>query len=322
MSEEKRLSHDEMSALIAAFTPSSTPENRISDAPPSAILPNSMARRTIDAIEKFAISSRQTKTVEKDGILHCAVCGSPLQAWVKGPVDQNGVRNPRLMPIRCECDKEQERQYNEQKMQQDFERELMELRSDIGMCGCRNTFADDDKRLSKISYVCNKYVEQWEKMRDENTGIIFYGDIGLGKSFYSECIVNALAEKRVLTGFTSAPELITRFQGTYDKEDILYAIERFQLLAIDDLGAERSTSFGAETMYNIVNTRYKSGKPTIITTNLDLEELKNDTDLWRRRIYDRILEMCAIALPLTGTSRRTELSEHKAESARRSMSKK
>ena len=48
-----------------------------------------------------------------------------------------------------------------------------------------------------------------------------------------------------------------------------------------------------EQMFSIVDSRYRSGKPLIVTTNLKLDELKHPPDLAHARIYDRILERCA-----------------------------
>ena len=62
---------------------------------------------------------------------------------------------------------------------------------------------------------------------------------------------------------------------------------------IDDLGVERSTEYAMEQMFFVFDSRYRSRRPMIITTNLKLSELKNPPDLAHARIYDRILERCA-----------------------------
>ena len=64
------------------------------------------------------------------------------------------------------------------------------------------------------------------------------------------------------------------------------------LLILDDLGAERNTSYGKECVFDVVNRRLLSGKPMIITTNITLSAMQKATDLDDRRIYDRILEVC------------------------------
>ena len=64
------------------------------------------------------------------------------------------------------------------------------------------------------------------------------------------------------------------------------------LLILDDLGAERNTSYGKECVFDVVNRRLLSGKPMIITTDITLSAMQKATDLDDRRIYDRILEVC------------------------------
>ena len=73
-------------------------------------------------------------------------------------------------------------------------------------------------------------------------------------------------------------------------------LDDYSLLVIDDLGVERNTEYAMEQMFTVIDSRYRSKKPLIVTTNLKLEEIKNPPDLAHARIYDRILERCAPVL--------------------------
>ncbi len=55
---------------------------------------------------------------------------------------------------------------------------------------------------------------------------------------------------------------------------------------------ERGTENALEQIYNIVDSRYRSQKPLIVTTNLTLDEIRHQQDTAHARIYDRLLEMC------------------------------
>ena len=77
------------------------------------------------------------------------------------------------------------------------------------------------------------------------------------------------------------------------------------MLIIDDLGAERNSEYMQETVFNIIDARYRSGLPFIITTNLSIDELMSTDNIAQKRIYDRILERC-YPVKVDGTSRRTE----------------
>lgn len=74
---------------------------------------------------------------------------------------------------------------------------------------------------------------------------------------------------------------------------LIDSIGRYDLLILDDLGVERNTSYAMEQMFQVVDRRYRSCKPLIVTTNLSLEQMKNAPDVEHSRIYGRILEYCA-----------------------------
>lgn len=77
-----------------------------------------------------------------------------------------------------------------------------------------------------------------------------------------------------------------------EEERIMAGLNAAKLLIIDDLGAERSTDYALEKVYNIIDSRYLSGKPLILTTNMTLKDMQESEDIRYRRIYDRIFEMC------------------------------
>ena len=72
-----------------------------------------------------------------------------------------------------------------------------------------------------------------------------------------------------------------------DRADFIASFDEYDLLIIDDLGVERSTEYAMEQMFFVIDSRYRSRRPMIITTNLKLSELKNPPDLAHARIYDR-----------------------------------
>ena len=67
-----------------------------------------------------------------------------------------------------------------------------------------------------------------------------------------------------------------------------------------------------QCIYNIVDSRYRSRKPLIVTTNLTLDEIRHPQDTVHARIYDRLLEMC-IPISCTGVSFRKETAQEKRE---------
>lgn len=260
---------------------------------------------------------KEQQDYERDGILHCGKCGEPKQAWIDWFPDKDGNPTKNLVRVMCKCDLEAERVAKERKAQADFDDAMRTVRMALHTMrdDVRWRFDMDDEPSNPIAKTCRRYVEQWDAMKADNIGIVFYGNKGCGKTFYASCIYNALKDKRVLVGFTSAPNLMN-ILGKWDKTEIFDSITRPQLLVLDDLGAERDNSYSAELMYSVIDARYKTGKPTIITTNFDIDEMKRDEDLWRSRIYDRVIEMCPIPLKMQGESKRSAIADARKQKAK------
>ena len=73
---------------------------------------------------------------------------------------------------------------------------------------------------------------------------------------------------------------------------------------LDDLGQERQTEAISEALYKILDARYQSGRPAVVTTNLSLGDLSRPADLTHSRIYDR-LKRCR-PIQITGKSLRND----------------
>lgn len=87
---------------------------------------------------------------------------------------------------------------------------------------------------------------------------------------------------------------------------------------LDDFGMERGTEYGLEQVYNVIDSRYRSEKPLIVTTNLSLDELNNPPDTAHKRIYDRVTEMCT-PVCCSGVNFRREKAQEKMERLKKLM---
>lgn len=246
---------------------------------------------------------------DETGLLRCGKCGGYKERIVEVPESLRPGGKLRVKNL-CPCEQEREEKMERERQRRRFETHMDILRRE-GITDpkyLKYTFDKDDGRNPKIAQVCRRYAENWKEMKKDDIGILFYGDVGTGKTFFAAAIANSLTEKLVSAGVTSFPWLLnslqSRFQG--DRQEYIDRLQRYSLLVIDDLGSERNTGFSAEMVYNVIDTRYRSGKPLIVTTNLTLPDLENPKDLTYKRIYDRVLEMCPIRLKLNGESRRKE----------------
>lgn len=242
----------------------------------------------------------------EDGLLYCGKCHTRKQYRVSilGAV--------RAMPVMCDCARA-ELEANEaavKRQKLDLDRQRMRTRcfADTDTINSTATFAVDDQRDKKISAAMRRYADQWDTMREKNIGLLLHGPVGTGKSFYAACIANALLdrEKPVPVLMTSLLRIINAVQGTFDgKQEVIDNMARFPLLILDDVGTERSTEYALEQVYNIIDARYRAGKPLIVTTNTPLERIINPSDLSQKRIYSRLLEMCQ-PIKVDGTDRRRD----------------
>ena len=157
------------------------------------------------------------------------------------------------------------------------------------------TFANDNGKTPGLTAKAKRYVEHWEDAARKNIGLLLFGDVGTGKSFLAGCIANALLEQDVPVLMTNFPTILNRMTGLFgsDRADFLASLNAYDLLILDDLGAERGTEYALEQVFAVIDARYRSRKPLVVTTNLTLDALKHPDDLAHARIYDRILEICA-----------------------------
>ena len=140
------------------------------------------------------------------------------------------------------------------------------------------TFENDNGRSPQMHHA-HHYVEQWQTMRSENLGLLLWGGVGTGKSFLAGCIANALMEQEVPVRMTNFARILNELNGSLSgRNDVVDKLRRYPLLVIDDFGMERSTEYALEQIYDIVDSRYRSRKPLIVTTNLTLDEIQHPQD--------------------------------------------
>ena len=247
-----------------------------------------------------------------DGLLYCGKCNTPKQAFFEGHkrVPILGDRHP----VECQCRRvEREKQeaiINEQKHLGLVHRLKSDGFSDTEMCNW--TFANDNGRNPQMKHA-HRYVDKWAEVRTKNIGLLLWGGVGTGKSFFAGCIANALMEQEVPVRMTNFARILNELNNSFSgRNDIVDKLCRYPLLVIDDFGMERGTEYALEQIYNIVDSRYRSRKPLIVTTNLTLDEIRLPQDTAHARIYDRLLEMC-VPVSCIGVSFRKENAQEKLE---------
>lgn len=236
-------------------------------------------------IAKRSAQREQPGDYRVDGLLYCGKCKTPKECriTISGQVMQVGCM------CRCQLDewaREQERE-RRQKAAVRLKQLRAECIQDRKLDGCRFKAAADSNNIRR----CRQYVAEWDRVRREGAGMIFYGPPGGGKTYAAACIANALLDKGVPVMVTSFPKILAaKFD---ERAEIISQLGRYSLLILDDLGVERESSYALEQVYTVIDERIKSRRPMIITTNLSLGDLQNPRDMERARIYSRVLAACA-----------------------------
>ena len=141
--------------------------------------------------------------------------------------------------------------------------------------------------------------------------------VGTGKSYLAGCIANALMEKEIPVRMTNFALILNDLAASFEgRNEYISRLCRYPLLILDDFGMERGTEYGLEQVFHVIDSRYRSGKPLIVTTNLTLDDLRNPEDTAHSRIYDRLLSMC-VPVRFTGDNFRQETAKRKMESMKK-----
>lgn len=247
-----------------------------------------------------AIRADERDYIGEDGLLYCWKCRTRKQTRVK-IFDRE--RTPYCL---CKCEKER-RDAEEAALKHDeFMKRVEEMRK-IGFpeSDMQNwTFAKDDGSNNKITTAMKNYVENFEKFKQQSKGLLLFGTVGTGKSFAAACVANALIDKGYPVLMTNFARIANTVQGMYDGKQAYYdSFNKFPLLILDDLAAERKSEYMNEIVYSVIDARYRSGLPLIVTTNLTADELKTPSDIASTRTYSRLMEMC-LPIKVEGKDRR------------------
>ena len=233
---------------------------------------------------------------------YCSKCHTPRQ------IRQSFLGKEFVHDCLCHCQAHQLEQETAERQEIERMDEISRLKTE----GLQDkylrdyTFENDEGYNPKEMTHAQKYVAEWETMKEKGKGLLLWGDVGTGKSFIAGCIANALIEQRVPVLMTNFPRIMNALTSNRDIDKNAYvdSLNKYSLLILDDLGVGNNTAYSMAQLFHVIDSRYRSQKPMIVTTNIPLDEMRLTGELDLRRIYDRILERCLPVKVNSGSVRR------------------
>ncbi len=148
----------------------------------------------------------------------------------------------------------------------------------------------DMEEMRRIIGVCKDFADRFD---EEYTNLLLCGDVGVGKTYLTNCIASQLLETGhsviYFTAFQLFDMLAKYTFRSYDADEVVRSVQEdiftCDLLVIDDLGTEMTNSFVSGQLFRIVNERHLRKKSTLISTNLSLEDL---IEKYSERTFSRI----------------------------------
>lgn len=222
----------------------------------------------------------------------CEHCNKYIAA-ITVEVPQLRIKNKILPTCECVVEREEAKIREAQNFAKKREIEKLFSISNLGERFSKSTFESFlDRNGSETAYkVAVKYVKTFKEWNGES--LMLWGEPGNGKTHLASAIVNELSKKGYIVVFQSVPELLQRIRSTFNNENkenetqIMRALLECDLLILDDIGAEKTTEWVEEKLFNIIDGRYRKELPTLYTSNLEPKELKNQVG---KRSYDRMVE--------------------------------
>jgi DNA replication protein DnaC len=112
-----------------------------------------------------------------------------------------------------------------------------------------------------------------------NGWLLLMGGYGCGKTHLAAAVANYAVGMGVPTLFLTVPDLLDTLRFAYNDEDTTFEqrfeeIRNARLLVLDDFGTQNATGWAQEKLFQIINYRYINKLPTVVTTNLLLDEIE------------------------------------------------
>jgi DNA replication protein DnaC len=246
------------------------------------------------------------RIVKTQPLGHCETCGEPA-TWVNA----QGETVPEPMEFRFgirrvghEACAEKERAAREERQREEIEVERRRIETEA-KARRRSRLADEilfpESRLGELDLakIPSPTLRSWTPGKP---GVLLYGTTGVGKTFALRAFALHVFERfDIWPTWVNVNRFFDHLKSDFDKaEAATVAVEKAQLLILDDLGAEKLTEWAETKMERILSVRFDYERPVFVSTNLTPSGFK---DRFGPRTLSRLSGLCQF-VPFHGADRR------------------
>lgn len=247
----------------------------------------------------------------KDGVYYCGNCNTPKECIVQNPFTGNMDKR------RCMCACEEQNFKDKQEREKEHQRRMRAFQMRSAGLHDRSlenkTFANDNG-MNPNMRIAEKYAARWEEMKQQNVCAVFSGGVGCGKTYAAACIANALIDRGIPVLMSTSSRIIDKAMSFDAGYDFIKEMREYDLIIIDDFGAERTTEYALQKLFDVIDARINQGKPMILTSNLTKADFSKPKDLTYERIFSRITGGCVV-IPFAGDDLRAKAGAEKTRKA-------
>lgn len=170
----------------------------------------------------------------------------------------------------------------------------------------------ENLKQKRIYEFCLDYAENFAEVEKTGRSFLMIGSVGTGKTHLSIGIALHIMQNGNSAVFTSASKMLREIKDTYRRDsdysesEVIKRYTSCDLLIIDEVGVQRGSDYEKDTLFDVINERYESVKPTIALSNLSIDEVKL---FLGERVFDRLREGGGKAFLLDWESHRGKIHE-------------
>ncbi|MFQ5873327.1 MAG: ATP-binding protein [Dehalococcoidia bacterium] len=244
-------------------------------------LPKSTSEGSTDTWSKETFPEEGPKTEV------CSLCDGA--GWVTLDVPLDHPEFGKAVPCRCTLEK-WEGQKTDRLRRYSNLGPLARLTFDNLLPHGRSTDPENQRLFSKAFEAARAYAD------DPQGWLVLVGASGSGKTHLAAAIANSCIERGHRVFFVVAPDLLDHLRATFapssdtSYDELFEQVRNVPILVLDDLGTQTSSPWAAEKLFQVLNHRFNSQLPTVVTTNVSLEQLDENlhsrlTDPALSRVY-------------------------------------